>query len=193
VQNVSGDDGPWVDLFNGRDLDGWTARHGPRQQLDWAVQDGNLIAHRGLGAYCTNRTDYQNFVLHVEAMLHLNGDMHIELRTQDQAAGPQWYSFDIDGAGDNARAAAVITMHDHRIINPLARVTQPAIPINQWFPIDITVKSSHITIKSNDVTLLDGEDANSRYARGAIGLGEIMGNMGTGVMLRKVQIRELPQ
>ncbi len=52
----------WVDLFNGRDLDGWDAQ----SKVDWQVRDGAIVATKGAVGLLTTRGVYQDYELEVE-------------------------------------------------------------------------------------------------------------------------------
>jgi hypothetical protein len=77
------DDGSWkpgqsVDLFNGRDLNGWTGRL-PNRDLDWSVEDGVLQCTGKANDLVTDRK-FWNFELHSEFRILPESNSGIALR-----------------------------------------------------------------------------------------------------------------
>src|SRR5919204_474003 len=60
--------GNFVPLFNGKDLTGWKTH--PDQPGDWRVENGVLIGRGPLSHLFSERGDYENFHLRVEAKIN---------------------------------------------------------------------------------------------------------------------------
>ena len=57
---------------NGKDIQGWHVSEGAT--ATWRVKDGTLIGSGDFGYLITDRTDFRNFRLRIEAMLGAGGD-----------------------------------------------------------------------------------------------------------------------
>src|SRR2546421_12599797 len=67
------DDKGWVQLFNGKDLEGWKTH--PADKAVWKVEDGVLIGTgKHVGHLYTKRGDYANFRYRVEAKINDGGN-----------------------------------------------------------------------------------------------------------------------
>ena len=84
IINLSADDGNWINLFNGKNLDGWTEK---TKDGSFHVENGTIIgtAKSGLGTtfLCSNK-NYDNFELEFETKLinnELNSGVQIRSRT----------------------------------------------------------------------------------------------------------------
>ncbi len=71
----------WVNLFNGRNLDGWVQHGG---QAKYRAQDGQIIGmsvpNTGNSFLCTRR-DYTNFTLELEFKVHTNMNSGVQIRS----------------------------------------------------------------------------------------------------------------
>ncbi|HEX6307765.1 MAG TPA: DUF1080 domain-containing protein [Longimicrobiales bacterium] len=69
---------PPIDLFNGRDLDGWTSW--PRgSESHWVVRDG-ILTNTASGANLVTTRTFDDFILHVEFRYPAGGNSGIYLR-----------------------------------------------------------------------------------------------------------------
>jgi hypothetical protein len=99
IVNARADD-PWISLFDGRTLAGWTVKAVPsdRHQVWWRVVDGAIEANsmdRGHHDYIWLYSDaeYQDFVLRLkfQAFRHNPGNSGVQIRSRyDDADGPGW-------------------------------------------------------------------------------------------------------
>ena len=62
----------WVQIFNGKDLTGWKTH--PDEPGDWRVDDGILIGSRGASYLFSDRGDYENAHIRVEAKINKGGN-----------------------------------------------------------------------------------------------------------------------
>jgi len=68
------DSATWADLFNGKDLTGWTG-----DLKGYAAQDGILICNKG-GKHLYTEKEYSDFALHFEFKLEESGNNGIGIR-----------------------------------------------------------------------------------------------------------------
>ena len=83
------DDGEWISLFEGGDLEGWTQRNGT---ASYRIEDGAIVGRTTEGSpnsfLCTDR-DFGNFELHFEVKVddRLNSGVQIRSQTKDGPTG----------------------------------------------------------------------------------------------------------
>src|SRR5262249_27077074 len=63
--------GAWIQLFNGKNLDGWSTW--PQGTVGWEVKDGVLSSTGALTHLYSDRGDYKNFHFRVETMVNDKG------------------------------------------------------------------------------------------------------------------------
>lgn len=103
IQQGGPEQGAWIQLFNGRDLDGWTVKCKPEDRAKgfWRVDKGTILAdsigHKGHDYVwlATNR-DYGDFVLRLEFQAYRSspGNSGVQIRSRYNEAehwlnGPQ--------------------------------------------------------------------------------------------------------
>jgi len=82
----------WINLFNGKNLDGWEQRGG---KAKYRAEDGQIVGtsvpNTGNSFLCTKR-DFTNFVLEVEFKVHeaLNSGVQIRSHCFDEAKEVEW-------------------------------------------------------------------------------------------------------
>lgn len=162
----TGDAGPdgWIELFNGRDLDGWT-HCGPG---GFAIEDGGLKSIDGMGLLWYHAKKFRDFTLSIEWKVSREQDNSgIFVRFPDPPAD-EWepvstgYEIQIcDTAGPKHSTGAVYSFQ-----GPSKIVSHPA---GEWNLMEITVIGQTYTIKVNGETVVDGYEGN-RGRDGYIGL-----------------------
>jgi hypothetical protein len=104
--------GDWVEMFNGKDLEGWTQRNGT---ATYRVEDGTIVGKTNEGSpnsfLCSDK-EYQNFELTFEVKVDdaLNSGVQIRSQTQDgdpqgRVNGPQ---VEIEASGENGAEAGYL-------------------------------------------------------------------------------------
>jgi hypothetical protein len=141
----------WVELFNGRNLDGW------RQQgkLDsWKVTGGQLSAD---GPMChlfyggpVRQADFKNFELEVEAMARPNSNSGVYFHTAYQEAGWPAQGFEVQLNNSQARERKK-TGSLYNIRNNYKSFVRD----DQWFKLRITVRGKNIQVRLDDILLVD--------------------------------------
>src|ERR1700726_2986583 len=89
------DDKGWVQLFNGKDLSGWKTH--PKDKGHWEVKDGAIVGSGSqVGHLFTERGDFENFHVRVEAKISDKGNSGLFFRTRFGASYPQGYEAQIN-------------------------------------------------------------------------------------------------
>jgi len=141
----------WVELFNGRNLEGWR----PQGKLNsWKVDGGQLCAD---GPMChlfydgpVRRADFKNFELEVEAMARSNSNSGVYFHTTYQDSGWPSQGFEVQINNSQAR--------ERRKTGSLYNIRnnyKPFVRDDQWFKLSISVKGKNIQVRLDGILLVD--------------------------------------
>ncbi len=173
------DDKDWVQLFNGKDLDGWVSL--PQDKARWSVQDGSIVGEGPVGHLYTKRGDYENFDFKIEAMISDGGNSGQYFRTE-MAPGfpPKHYEAQINATHPDPQKTGSL----YGIVKITKQLHKP----DEWFTQEVIADGDHIIIKVNDEVVVDTHD--KKYSKGHLGIQQH--NEGSVVHVRKAEIKELP-
>lgn len=180
----------WVQLLNGRDLAGWM--RSPQPMGQWEVKDGILEARTKFRDYLyTDRGDYRNFHLRVEAKINRGGDGGLLFRCEHGLSS----RFGTTVGYETEIADLPTVPHGSLRTGPegpdntvLAKPGRSR--AGEWFRQEVIVEDGHIVVKVDGQTVLDYVAANEHYRQGHIAL-QVWGEQ-TELSIRKVEIKELP-
>ena len=169
--------GPWVTLFDGKNLDNWT-RVGA---ATWTVADGAVSgASTGGNGYLISKDSYGDFELSAEFFVDTPANSGIFLRCQNTAAIDAANAYEVniyDTRPDQTyRTGSIVD-----VAPPLTKVDAGG----KWNTFVITAQGSHLTVTMNGTKTVDTMD--TKHARGPVAL-----QYGSGVVrFRNVRIRTL--
>jgi hypothetical protein len=133
-----------VDLFNGRDLNGWHPLRTDRK-IEWTVKDG--ITSNVPGAVdLVSDPKFWNFKLHAEYRVgpHSNSGVGLRGRYEVQI---------LEDLGQPANT------HGHGALYSRIPPTQNASkPANEWQTMDVTLVENRVTVVLNGVTVIDNKE-----------------------------------
>jgi hypothetical protein len=140
------DDGSWkrgdiVNLFDGRDLAGWSPL-APGKPFGWIVREGAL-ANTITGTDLVSDRKFWNFDLHVECRVGPRGDSGIGLRGR----------YELQIRDDFARPPSKNT--NGAIYGRLAPATNPSRPAGEWQTFDIRLIGAQVSVTLNGVRIID--------------------------------------
>ena len=180
------DDGSWVagrtvELFNGRDMTGWSPRF-PGRPMEWFVEKG-VMKNKTKASDIVSAAKFGNFKLHIEfrvaqdsnsgvglrsryevqiygdygqpVSLHGNGALYSRALPKVNATLPpdQWQTFDITLVG---RELSVVlngkTLHDHVEIEGLTAMATDA---NESAPGPLTLQGDHGPVEFRKITVVE--------------------------------------
>lgn len=134
-------DGPWIPLFNGKDLTGWTGVNGVTAE----VVDGNLQVGKGMGWLRTEK-EYKDFILELEFRpLEEQYDSGIYIRSGLE--GKPWPQ---DGWQINLRYNMLGGLVKNN--KTMVPAESPKLPVNQWHKLRLEVRGKKAKL------ILNGED-----------------------------------
>jgi serine/threonine protein kinase/formylglycine-generating enzyme required for sulfatase activity len=183
------DDAGWVQLFNGRDQTGWKPLR--EQPGTWGVVNGLLQGSGGPGHLYSERGDYANFRLRLEAVVNEGGDSEVKFRSgMDRVVRP--------GTSRNP-SGYVVSMGEGlgtiSFRNPQNSATTGFLSAaenkpNQWFTLEIIAEGNHLITKVNGSTTADWREPLAAYQQGHLVLQ--VWDPKTVIHFRKIEIKELP-
>ncbi|MCC7174825.1 MAG: DUF1080 domain-containing protein [Bryobacterales bacterium] len=140
------DDGTWregkpVRLFNGRNLEGWTALEKDRK-MEWTAADGVLRAPGG-GANLVSAARFWNFRLHLEYRIPSGSNSGIGLRGR----------YEIQIQDDHGKPPN--THSNSALYSRIAPAFDASLPAGEWQSYDITLIGRDLTVILNGKTVID--------------------------------------
>jgi hypothetical protein len=141
----------WVDLFNGRDLEGWK----PQGNLaSWKVADGVLTAN---GPMChlfyngpVRGANFRNFELEVEAMTRpsCNSGVYFHTTYQDTGWPNKGCEVQINNTqpGEKKKSGSLYNLRN---------TYRQFVPDNQWFKLNIAVRGKNVQVRVNGMLMVD--------------------------------------
>jgi len=128
---------PWVSLFDGKTLDGWTVKGGT---AEYAVEDGAIVGktkHNTPNTFLATDTTYGDFILDLDYLVDSTMNSGIQIRSNSIPAyrngRVHGYQVEIDPS-DRAWSAGIYDESRRGWLNPLTKnkAAQKAFKQNQW-------------------------------------------------------------
>jgi len=188
--DAAADDG-WIELFNGKSLDGWKVGD---NASSFKVEDGAIVvngprAHLFYDGPVQNH-DFRNFEVKAEIMTFPKANSGFYIHTKYQETG--WPDVGYEVQVNNSHKDPVRTGSLYNVV----KVFEPASPDNQWFTMYVKVEGQRILVKVGDKTLVDytekPEDikGNRKLSSGTFALQAH--DPVSKVLYRSVKVRPLP-
>lgn len=182
----------FTQLFNGRDLAGWTPYSA--EPADWKVAQGELVGRRGF--LFSERADFEDFHLRVEAMINPSGNSGLSFRTSSKWSG--FSETELPFRGYEAEIADYQDVQTGSLSYPVqpGDMMRRAVhkdrlaPAGEWFTMEVIARGNHIVIRVNDHEVVNHVDPSSSFRQGHLMLHTF--NPLTVVKFRKIEIKELP-
>ena len=190
------DDG-WVELFDGRSLEGWRPSE---NKSSWKVVEGQLAAQgpRSHLFYTgpVHGADFRNFELEVEALTRpaCNSGVYFHTAYQERDFPSKGFEIQINNTATGERAKTG-SLYD------LRNLYKQFVPDDRWFKIHAAVRGRNVQIRLNGILVVDYTEpvppvipdgpAKGRYLdRGTFALQ--CHNDGSQARFRSVRVRPLP-
>src|SRR5215471_6869286 len=140
------DDGSWkegtpIQLFNGKDLTGWTALN-PSAEMKWSVQDG-ILRNAPPTTDIISTQKFWNFKLHVDFRIVEHSNSGIGLRGRYEIQILEDY-----GKPPNSHGAGAL----YSRVTPSVNASKPA---GEWQSYDIRLVGRTVTVVHNGTKVID--------------------------------------
>jgi Domain of Unknown Function (DUF1080) len=136
-----GQTGPgWVQLFDGKTMDGWSATG----EANWRVEDGALVADKGKGGHLVTKGSYKNFKIYSEFWSDEEANSGIFIRCKDpNAIGARTcYEVNIfDKRPDPSYGTGSIVYFAE--VNPMPKAA------GKWNTLEISADGRHLVVAVN--------------------------------------------
>ena len=146
--------GGWLDLFDGKSLDGWRPQQLPAGQTAWKVVDGALAAN---GPMChlfytgpVRNADFKNFELEVEASAAPNSNSGIYFHTAYQPTNWPQKGFEVQVNNSQLR--------EHKKTGSLYNIRnmyKKSVADDAWFKTNILVRGKNVQVRVNGMVMVD--------------------------------------
>jgi hypothetical protein len=132
-----------------------------------------------VGHLYSERDDYENFHVRIEAMINDKGNSGLFFRSQFSPRSPKGYEAQIN----STHADPIKTGSLYGIVPIKEALHKPG----EWFTQEVIADGDHVIIKVNGKTVVDTVDR--KYQRGHFALQQH--DPGTVVKFRKIEVKEL--
>jgi len=195
--------GEWIELFNGRNLDGWRPSE---NKQSWKVVDGQLSAEgpRSHLFYSgpVHGANFRNFELEVEVMARPLCNSGVYFHTAYQEEGFPIKGFEIQinntATGEGSYRERKKTGSLYGLRNVYTQLVQD----NEWFKLHAAVRGKNIQVRLNGILVVDyveptppvvpaGPERERYLDRGTFALQ--CHNDGSYARFRRVRVRPLPE
>lgn len=194
------DDG-WVELFDGKTLDGWQPNENPDT---WKVVDGYL-ADDGPRSHLVyvgpvQNADFRNFELEVEAMTepNCNSGIHFHTAAQDTGWLRQGFESQINNTAGGARG--YLERKKTGSLYAVRNVYKQLANDNEWFTTNITVRGKNIQTRINGMLVVDYTEPATPLLHEGSDMRPVLGHgtfaiqghdPGSHVKVRRIRVRPL--
>jgi hypothetical protein len=139
----------FTSLFDGKTFNGW--KSAKEHTNTWSVQDGALVAHgdRCHLFYVGDEKPFKNFELKVDVMTEPHSNGGIYFHTKYQAVSWPTNGFECQVNVTHGDWKKTGSLYD------VANLGNTPAKDNEWWTQDITVQGNKVTVKINDIVVLE--------------------------------------
>ena len=168
----------WVELFNGRDLDGWRPSE---NKASWKV--------------------FRNFELEVEALAHPQCNSGVYFHTAYQEHGFPIKGFEIQINNTSRGEGTYLERKKTGSLYGIRNIYKQLVPDDEWFRIRVAVRGKNVAIHLNGMLVVDYTEPNPPVIPEADETGRFLSqgtfalqchNDGSKALFRTVRVRSLP-
>lgn len=150
-------DGEWMDLFDGKSLDGWKINESPDS---WGIEDGSIVCQgpRSHLFYVGQDKPFKNFHFKAEVKTTPGSNSGIYFHTKYQDDGWPKYGYECQvniTQSDPKKSGGLYSVVD---------VAEPPAKDDEWYTQEIIVEGRKIVMKINGETLVEYEEEEGKEA-----------------------------
>lgn len=154
--SAAGGEGGWVELFDGKSLEGWKASE---NAATWDVVEGCMVAH-GERSHLfydgpVGNHDLHNFELEIEAKTESAADSGVFFHTQYHDKGFPTKGYEVQINNSSLGAGTSRELERTGSLSAVRNITFPFVKDGEWFRMRIRVTGNRIRIHVNDALLVD--------------------------------------
>ena len=146
----------WTELFNGKDLTGWTANEHPGS---FKVEDGLLVANGPISHLFYsgdfNKGVFRNFELKAMVKTEPGSNSGIIFHTQEQPYGPLLRGYEIQINNSYERLGDFQELKKTGSIYGIRNVYYPTVKDNEWFELSFKVVENRCEVFVNGTKVVD--------------------------------------
>jgi hypothetical protein len=177
----------FVPLFNGKDLTGWKVF--PGGTGGWRVEGGAIVGSGPKSHLFSERADYRNFHIKVEAMINRAGNSCLGFRSWFAPGPPPGYEAQINAThAGPLKTGSLFPKDPDMRLKGLEVLTAPHGP-DEWFTLEVICTGPAIRILVNGKKTVEWTDPRARHKQGHFFLEQ--NGPSSVVRFRKIEVREL--
>ena len=177
----------FVDLFNGKDLSGWTP-HGTEK---WYVDNGELVCESGPDkeyGYLSTNQSYKNFILTLNFKLEANGNSGVFIRSSIE--GTKINGWQIEVAPPGLHTGGIYESYGRGWLIKPKEEDEKMLKADEWNSMRIKANGDTITSWLNGKKMVEIRDEKIGEGNGFIAL-QIHDGGGIKVRWKNIRIKEL--
>jgi len=192
----------WTELFNGKDLTGWTANQNP---ASFKVEDGLLVANGPISHLFYsgdfNKGIFRNFELKAMVKTEQGSNSGIIFHTQEQPYGPLLRGYEVQIDNSYERPGDFQELKKTGSIYGIRNIYYNTVKDNEWFELSFKVVENRCEVFVNGTKVVDyiqpdnpyrpKNDVLKVFSAGKIALQ--CHDEGSKVYFKSIQIRPLPK
>ncbi|MFL5242127.1 MAG: family 16 glycoside hydrolase [Gemmataceae bacterium] len=182
----------WVQLFNGKDLDGWVGQPGVWQVKNEAITATSFPNGRKENTFlCTNR-EFADFELEFDAQLTGNNNSGVMIRSKLVDADKYWTSgIKVDLGGNQAGWGGLVKYNGQNggVLRRAGREAATAVRTDDFNHVYIECIGKKIVVKVNDVQVHDTE-LSELNPSGVISF-QLRHTNPTSITIKNIRLREI--
>lgn len=166
VPTAWAEEGPWLSLFDGKSLKGWTAVDGKAPGAGWKVVEGTLHLE-GKGGNILSTEEFSSFELEWDWKIHAKGNNGVKYWVT-QVGGKEWLGIEYQMIDDGGHADgkpgsnhATASIYDIKA----AAADKPLKPAGEWNQSRIIIKEGKIQHFLNGVVVVEADTASDEWKR----------------------------
>jgi len=191
----------WTELFNGKDLTGWTANEHPGS---FKVEDGLLVANGPISHLFYsgdfNKGVFRNFELKAMVKTEPGSNSGIIFHTQEQPYGPLLRGYEIQINNSYERPGDFQELKKTGSIYGIRNVYYPTVKDNEWFELSFKVIENQCEVFVNGTKVVDYIQPDNPYrpkndVLKVFSIGRIAlqcHDEGSKVYFKSIQVKPLP-
>lgn len=174
---IAADDG-WIDMFDGKSLDGWKANEEPE---NWTVEDGQIVGRGSRSHLFWMKEQCGDCEFRAEVKISDHGNSGMYFRAKFMEGWPDGYEAQVNATHKDWKRTGSL----YNFVDIKEQLVQP----DTWYTQHIIAKGNHIIIKVNGKTVVDHIEQKNTHTKGYLALQQH--DPGSTVHYRNLQMRPI--